>query len=138
MKGPKGNIINERDGFTLIELIVTLVVASILGTMLFQFMGVGVTQSGVPLHWLQEEYELSEAIEQITSDYKDAIKGPSFNLANFKSAIETNYSAYIVTAQTKYIDFACTTDCTESGINTDILKVQIEKNDQNMTVLFTQ
>ncbi|HOO90595.1 MAG TPA: prepilin-type N-terminal cleavage/methylation domain-containing protein [Syntrophales bacterium] len=126
---------NSSSGFTLIEVIVTLVIASILAVIVFTFMNTGVTKSGMPVIWTKHEYELSEVMDKVTADYRNAVGNPSFDLSSFKSQIEEKYRSYI---SVEYTDFAFTgTDYEESGTNPNILKVTLVKDEHSLMALFT-
>ena len=58
-----------KKGFTLIEVIVTLLIAAILGTFLVTFMGTAVTKSGEPVARSKQLYELQQVMENIKSTY---------------------------------------------------------------------
>jgi prepilin-type N-terminal cleavage/methylation domain-containing protein len=124
-------------GFTLIEVIITLLVAAVLALILVTFMGTGVTRSTMPVIWTQNQYELSEVMDKITADYRSAVSNTGFDLSDFKTQIDSTYSSYI--ADTGYTEFIWNGSFyEESGSDTNILKVTIGKNDQALTVLFTQ
>ena len=56
-------------GFTLIELIVVIVVASIFATMMVQFVYTSGVKSTAPIFVLDKSLKIDEVIENITSDY---------------------------------------------------------------------
>ncbi len=58
-----------QKGFTLIEVIVTLLIAAILGTFLVTFMGTAVTKSGEPVARSKQLYALQQVMENIKSTY---------------------------------------------------------------------
>ena len=60
---------NGRSGFTLIELIVTLVIASIGAAMLYSFFGPALTQSSVPIARLRQVSNLQQVMENIVAEY---------------------------------------------------------------------
>jgi len=127
---------NNR-GFTLIEVIVTLVVASILGVIVFTFMGTSVTQSSIPVIWTKNQYEMFEVMDKITADYRNAVGSTTFDLSSFKAEIEETYSSYNIKAQ--YTNFIYSgTNYAESGSDTNILKVTVMKSEQSVMALFTQ
>ena len=66
---------NHQDGFTLIEFIVALVIASIMAAMAYSFFGSALTQSGIPILRFQKESNLHTVMENIVLDYNrmDAI-----------------------------------------------------------------
>ena len=56
-------------GFTLLEVIVTLVVAAILGTILVAFMNSNLVRSADPVVNVGRAYNLEKVMENITADY---------------------------------------------------------------------
>ena len=62
---------NEQtpEGFTLLEIILTLIVASIMGTMVYAYFGTAFTYSSTPIARLNATLELQRAMENITEDY---------------------------------------------------------------------
>ena len=60
----------NQKGFTLLEIIVTLTVASVLGTIIFLYMNTSLTRSTEPVTRIQTTYSLNQIVEQITADYK--------------------------------------------------------------------
>ncbi|MCK9196872.1 MAG: prepilin-type N-terminal cleavage/methylation domain-containing protein [Syntrophales bacterium] len=135
-------------GFTLIEVIVSLIVASILGVMLVSFMGSSVVQSANPVIMAQNGAYLNEIMENMSADYRAkqvANPGPA-GLANFRTNVETaNYysdSSHPYTVVDSCISFPNGTTVNESAgtcsnsANT-ILKVTVTYNDLSVTALFT-
>jgi prepilin-type N-terminal cleavage/methylation domain-containing protein len=59
----------REKGFTLLEIIITLVIAAILGTFLVTFMGTAVTKSGEPVVRTKQLYELQQVMENIKATY---------------------------------------------------------------------
>jgi prepilin-type N-terminal cleavage/methylation domain-containing protein len=59
----------REKGFTLLEIIITLVIAAILGTFLVTFMGTAVTKSGEPVARAKQLYELQQVMENIKATY---------------------------------------------------------------------
>jgi prepilin-type N-terminal cleavage/methylation domain-containing protein len=58
-----------KKGFTLIEVIVTLVVLAIVAAMLAGFFGTSITESSAPVFRLQAAYSLNQTLEKITAFY---------------------------------------------------------------------
>lgn len=132
----------NQSGFTLLEVIITLIVASILGAILYQFMGTSLTQSSVSVVRVQDEFELNAVMEKMTAHYRDFVKTGTITLADFKTDIETDdpypggsYGVYTVEFS-GYIKF--NTDGDEINGGTSILKATIKKGEQTLTTLFTK
>ena len=86
-------------GFSLIEVIVALIVASILGTMLVTFMGSNVMQSANPVIMAQNGSYLNQIMENMTADYKNLLSTNPNPMAAFMSNVGAEGSS-----QTRYSD----------------------------------
>jgi prepilin-type N-terminal cleavage/methylation domain-containing protein len=138
---------SNQNGFSLIEIIVTLVVAALFGTMFLQYMGTSLTKSAEPVIDVQKAYEVGTIMESLTADYKYLLLTDKNPLTTFEAYIangniEENppYSYYgDYTAQTSYILFDGDGNETADESGEDrILKVSIISNDQTLTALFTE
>ena len=138
------NCTTHDKGFTLLEVIITLVVAAILGTVLVQFMGTSLTRSTEPIVMVQEGFSLSEIMEKMTAHYKYLLATDSTPLANFKEDIENGnddkktpyFGDYSI--KTDYITFSSGNEAPDTSGNNRILKVTIDKGDQSLVTLFTK
>ena len=119
MKTPPCIYENET-GFTLIEIILTIIVGGILAALVVQFMGTSMVRSTEPVSMVQEAFLLSGIMEKITADYTKLLAEDSsatkFLTFDASGVEETN---------------PCTSDC-------KILKVTITKGGQTVTALFTR
>lgn len=150
MKGTPGQIFRNT-GFTLIEIIVTLTIASVLAVVLIYFMQAGMSRSAEPLVEMQDSYGLNRIVENINADYRDLLLSSASPLMDLKTYIENGNDQAVATAtgtpyyglylfQTKFITFdasqnetaaACTMDC-------KLLKVTLSKGGQSIATLFTK
>jgi prepilin-type N-terminal cleavage/methylation domain-containing protein len=145
--------INKNDGFTLIEVIVTLIVASILGTMLVTFMGTTLTGSVQPLLRVQNANIAGQVMENITADYNklnwdDIGAGTTVALSTLKTHVQngnvsTNtpyFGAYTIV----YNDYVtlnsdgATAPIADTTGNNRTLRVSIKQGSQTLTTLFTK
>ena len=125
---------NNHKGFTLIEIIISLVVLAILATMLVSYMGSSVRESGQPAIRLTDTMTLQQVMENIRADMND-----KNDLAALKTSVGTgsqnnNYGVYTV-VYNNYIKFNDTSfneeaDSAGSSGNDDIdvLKISIKDN----------
>lgn len=59
-------------GFTLLEVIITLIIAAIAGTMMFSVLGTSMTKSSEPIFRMQESFALQRVMENfLTAYYED-------------------------------------------------------------------
>jgi len=130
----------QKNGFTLIEIIITLVIASIFGVVIFQYLGSSLTRSSDPIFRLKKSLTLQQVAENITVDNK---RNFSANLAGLKAKVESpstsGYGNYTVVTS-KYVKFSNFQEIDETDPNIKkMLKVTI-KNAQNetLTMLFVE
>jgi prepilin-type N-terminal cleavage/methylation domain-containing protein len=143
----RGRMKNGR-GFTLIEVIVSLIVASILGVMLVSFMGSNVMQSGNPVLFAQNGAYLNQIMENMGADYKFLMATQATPLPIFIANVGAEG-----TSQTRYADsshpytvidnhrilFPAGSQVTEQTDNAGtILKVTIQYRTLSVTALFTE
>ncbi len=129
-------------GFTLIEIIVTLVVVAIMGTMLVVFMGDSLARSVNPITMVQNQNKVNEYMERIVAKYQADIKSKTLDLSALKIWIETsgNYAAYVDSASATPVNFVANTEtpCTLGAAGCYALKVTLQKGGITIVGLFTQ
>lgn len=144
------NRMKDGRGFTLLEVIISLIMASILGVMLVSFMGSTVVQSANPVLLVQNGAYLNQIMENMGADYKYlANTSPSMT---FLPTLSSNIGAE-GTSQTYYADPSHpytvvdnhrisfpsgnpVTEQTDSAGKT--LKVTIKYRTLSVTALFTE
>jgi prepilin-type N-terminal cleavage/methylation domain-containing protein len=134
---------NER-GFTLLEIIVTLIVAAILGAMFVQFMGTSLTQSANVVVSTHGQQQLNQVMENITADYKRLLTTSSTPLTALAANVGAEgtsqnnaYGLYDVIVNHR-ITFTSSNPATEQAdANGKIQKITIRHKGQNLTALFT-
>jgi len=132
-------VIGKDKGFTLIEVIVTIVIAGILGVIVAQFVQTSAVKSVFSVTLLKEQYDLHSQVEDMTSYYRDQLTQGSLDLSAFKDYVTENYES-VDQSQTGFITFTSDGDdfvasSTSSG---DVLKVVLKSGDQTIIVLFTE
>ena len=142
------SITNDR-GLTILEIIVTIVVAAILGTVLVRVMGTGLTRSSVPITLLQNTYSINQIIEEMTADYEelyyyDEENLKKYDISTLKTYIEngnvssnTPYYGPYSLDEIGYIEFNAS-NIQIASADDIILKVTVSSNNQSLTVLFTR
>ncbi|MCD6152521.1 MAG: prepilin-type N-terminal cleavage/methylation domain-containing protein [Syntrophobacterales bacterium] len=137
----KAYSMSDRDqkGFTLVEVIITILVASILGLIFIQFMGTSMTGSVEPVIRVQDAFTIEQVMEKMTADYKKLMVESSTPLATLQLRVSNgNYGSYTV-KYNNYITFdGSGVQVSESGDR--ILKVTIAdvNGEQRLTSLFTK
>lgn len=142
------NKTKDGKGFTLIEVIVSLVVASILGVMLVSFMGSNVVRSANPVLLAQNGAYLNQIMENLSADYKFLMTTSTTPLAAFIANVgaegtsQTRYAnssnPYTV-VHNRRISFPSGSPVTEQPDNVGkILKVTLQYRTLSVTALFTE
>ena len=138
----------ESRAFTLIEVIVSLVLIAIFGTILTVFMKNSLSQSSMNLIRVRNTYDLSEVMENMTAFYKESMASTddANPLNTFRNSLGTAGNSYVndygkyTLSYNGYISFNCSgKNCTETS-GTEILKVTITDpaNEQKLTAFFTE
>jgi len=129
---------NRQDGFTLVELIVTIMVAAILGVMFVQVMETGLTGSVEPLTRTQHMFEINGAMENITRDYNNtSLETLKIHVQDGNVEGNVPYFGPYTVVHNNYINF-------QNGIEEDsldgTLKVIISdiNGEQRLTALFAK
>jgi prepilin-type N-terminal cleavage/methylation domain-containing protein len=148
-KPPSGR---GQDGFTLIEIIVTIVIAAIMGVFFAQFVYTGVIHSADPVKRVQNYSRASEIMENMTAQYKNLAATQTNFLAVFKDYVDYGsesphplvragypyFGSYQI-IHNKYIKFVSGVEADETNVaNQNVLKVTIRCGDQTVTSLFTR
>jgi len=134
----------RQSGFTLLEVIVTLIVASILSVIFLEFMGTTVQKSYEPINMTQSSLDVNEIIEKMNADYRKHLLLSPDPLAAFKTDVENGntasplpyYGDYNV--QTTWIKFSGGSEVVDASGENRMLKVKITFGDRSVTALFTK
>ncbi len=134
----------RHSGFTLLEVIVTLIVASILGVIFLEFMGTTVQKSYAPIKMTQGSLDVNEIIEKMNADYRKHLLLSPDPLAAFKTDVENGnapspppyYGDYNV--QTTWIKFSGGSEVVDASGENRMLKVKITLGNRSVTALFTK
>ncbi len=141
-----------RRGFTLLEVIVTIVIAAIMGVFFAQFVGTNVIRSADPVYRVQNLSGAAHIMEYMNADYKRLAATQSNFLTIFKDYVAYGnttakpagyegypyYGSYQV-LQNDYVKFVSGAEQPETDpANQRVLKVTIRRGDQAVTALFTR
>ncbi len=138
-------VLNNKQGFTLLEVIITFIVASILGTIFLQVMGTSMQQSYVPVSMVQNGFSVNEIMEKMNAHYRNRLFTSTSNpLADFKSDVENGnvvantpyFGDY--TYQTQYIKFSGGNEVADASADPRILKITITHGGQRLSAIFTK
>jgi prepilin-type N-terminal cleavage/methylation domain-containing protein len=127
MKYLKTKIICSK-GFTLLEVIVTIVAAGILGAIFIQLMGTALNSSWNAVEIVRDEADSEGAMEEIIADYVAAINSnPAGALTYIQNRITSN--VYGDNATWTYIEFDASGAEIDRGTSpTDNLKVVLKSS----------
>ncbi|MCF8026618.1 MAG: prepilin-type N-terminal cleavage/methylation domain-containing protein [Desulfobacteraceae bacterium] len=119
----------NKQGFTLIEVIVAIILAALLGAMVVQYTGTNLQATVESLVATKNNSEAVRVMEEITRDYRNWLENnPGAALSEFQTDLENNYTG----AQTQLIMLR-PEDPAES-----ILRVTISRGDRKLISLFTK
>ena len=125
----------NQAGFTLLEIIVTLILVAISAAVMFPALGTNLVRSAEPVERLNDHHLLVQEMERWTGIYRDEIRlNGSIDIAAFKTNVDTNAN-YL--DSTTYINSFNGGAYTTQGSNT-ILRVILTQNDQTLVALFAQ
>jgi prepilin-type N-terminal cleavage/methylation domain-containing protein len=151
MNTPSSFSKQREKGFTLIEVIMTLTVAAILGAFLVSFMGSALTKSGEPVARTKQMYELQQVMENIKASYltmadaTDALtRLQIFATGATGGTTSKNYGNYTIAAKCIIFDTSGSNYVERSAVYTGsgyALKLTVTSNitpSLSVTEVFTQ
>jgi len=146
LQGIHAKVNKKQAGFTLLEVVITLIVASILGVILLEFMGTTVQESYKPIYMAQDSMNVNQIMEKMNADYKKLLLESIDPLEDFRLHVmngndDSNspyfgyYSADPPPIWIKFVDGEEEPD--DTGANR-ILKVKVTHNNRSVTSLFVK
>jgi prepilin-type N-terminal cleavage/methylation domain-containing protein len=135
---------NSENGFTLIEIIATVIVMGILAAFLMNFMGTAMTDSWRSLELVADEARAEGLMEIIIADYVEKINvnpaDPAAALTAIKDDESTYESAddYGMPVTMGYIRFNNGVEEADTAGENRNLKVTIESSGYNLTTILTE
>ncbi len=133
-------------GFSLLEIIVTLVLIASVGAMMVSFLGAQLFQGGRTAEWMQDEFALSSVMERIIADYREELYDGTLVLKDFVEARDTAEEINTPTMYGSDIDEANADPIAFDEDNKEIpatetstvWKVTLKKGDQTLITIFTE
>lgn len=125
MKG----ILFVQKGFTLLEVIIFLVIAAIVGSMLVTHVGTSTKYSVEPVLMLNDRNGLQAGMEEINQEYKRRLAAGSLSLSTFKAEF-VDLRPLAVASETRLVSIAQGED--------PVLMVTLKSGDQNVYALFSE
>ena len=128
----KSRTVSDTRGFTLIEIIVTVLIVAVFGAMMMAFLSDSMVKSSQSVTRLERIPDLNKVMVNIISDYKKTLPP----LSTLKTNIDNHYYPGTYTViENNYIQFDGS--YTETPGGTTILKVTIKNNQgETLTALF--
>ena len=118
-------------GFTLIEIIITIIITAIAGALFVAYLGTSFTKSPASAGLVNKQYRLIQQMEIITSKYRQAL--PIANLCTFKTG-NVDGLEFVDAANT-----SCTYKLTSGTYTTqNVLLVTLTDGQQTLLSIFTQ
>ena len=131
---PRRQNLRNEAGFTLLEIIVTILVASVLAALMVQFMNTAMIRGGDPAEAVRAEADTGALLEQIVSDYVRQINSDPENALD---GLKTSYGSNASVTMT-YISFDSSGQAVLEEPNpTDTLQVTIQGGGYSTTTLLT-
>lgn len=124
----------SQNGFTLLEIIVTLILVGITGAIMFPVMGTNLIQSAEPVTRLNDHHLLIQEMDKWTGVYREEIKNNTLDISGFKTTIDAGANFL---GATSYVNSFNGGTYTTQGSNT-ILRVALTHNGQTLVALFTE
>lgn len=132
----------DSKGFSLIEVIVVITVASVMFAMMFSYFGTAVLDSAQPVVRMNQTLALTQTAERITEHYK---QNPTGFLNLFFLKLTLNFFPFVYgqdfsVITNKFIKFVSYSDTTDTDWDPRTLKVQIlqDQTHETITLLFTK
>ena len=138
-------VFDNKKGFTLLEVIITFIVAAIMGTIFLQLMGTSMQQSYKPVTMVQDGFSVNEILEKMNAHYRYRLLTSTSNpLADFKTDVEKGnlvastpyFGDY--TYLTQYIKFSGAAEVPDASADPRILKITITHGGQRLSAIFTR
>ena len=124
----------SHKGFTLLEIIVTIILVGITAAIMFPVMGTNLTRSAEPVNRLNDHHLLIQEMDKWTGTYRDEIRNDTLDIITFKTSVDSSANYLDSTA---YINSFNGGAYSTQGTN-KILQVTLINNDQTLVALFAQ
>jgi prepilin-type N-terminal cleavage/methylation domain-containing protein len=145
MKSAKG-IITRPNGFTLVEIIITIIAAGILGAIFINLMGAALNDSWNSVEMVRNEAGVVRKMEEIIADYVKVINSdPDAALTTiYNDIIGGNYNEappidpFTITVTSQYIIFVSGAEQPGDPLTDNTIKVTVQAGDNRLTTILTK
>jgi prepilin-type N-terminal cleavage/methylation domain-containing protein len=125
-------------GFTLVEIIVTLILIGITGVVVFPALRTNLAKSAIPVARVDSQNQLIQEMDRLTARYRDEIRNDSLNINTFKSTY-VDTSAFVDAGNTGLVGAGLITG--NNGYvtqSTTILRVTLVDGELRLVSYFTE
>jgi prepilin-type N-terminal cleavage/methylation domain-containing protein len=145
MKSIKG-ISARPNGFTLVEIIITLIAAGILGAIFINIMGTALSGSWSSVETVNNEARVVRKMEQIIAVYVETVNSNTFtpsdletlhNNINGGSYNEPPAAPYTITVTAQYIELSSGTEQPVAAGASDTVKVTVQAGESQLATILT-
>jgi prepilin-type N-terminal cleavage/methylation domain-containing protein len=133
---PGNPITASQKGFTLVELIITIIVAGILGAFFIHFMGTALSRSSEAVSIVQDECRAEDVMEEIIADYVQAVNSDPATALSSLVTKNTNRD-YGTGVAMQYIAFDTSGIEYSPPPQMTVLKVTVQDGGSKLTTLLT-
>lgn len=127
----------NRNGFTLLEIIVTLILVAITGAVMLPVLRTNLTQSPLPVKRLDSQYRLAQEMERLTARYKHEIFNDSLDINAFKGTY-VDANPFVNPGQTGFLGIGQIIGNAYNTQSPSILRVTLVDGDQHLVAYFTE
>ena len=132
----------SQDGFTLIEIIATIIAMGILAAFFIHFMGTALNDSWRSVELVADEARAEGLMERIIAEYVELINdiNPDAALAAIKG-LESSYESdtdYGMPVTMEYIEFNAGNEVVVDPTASNNLKIVVEAPGRNLTTILTK
>jgi len=124
----------SNKGFTLLEIIATLILVGITSAIMFPVMGTNLIGSAKPVNRLNDHHLLIQEMDKWTGIYRDEILNDTLDITSFKTNVDSSANYLDSTA---YINSFNGGAYSTRGTN-KILRVTLINNGQTLVALFAE
>lgn len=135
----------RNEGFTLIEVIITIVIMAVAAALFVAYIGPTYTQSPVSTGLVSDQYKLIQKMEELTGKYRQALESGGGTVADLCTTFKINNVDTLAIDGVSIVDAANTycasfTDTTNAYTTTmgNALVVTLSYNRQKLQTIFTK
>ncbi len=134
----------NKNGFTLIEVIISIIIISVAGLAMVTFFGTAFQKSGQPLQIVGDNYSVLNAVEIVSADYRAKLeKNPSQSMSFYvaKDLSKTIKGLAGVGVKGEYINFSApdanrkVKEITAAGSSMYVKITAVKNNSKLITIL---